>query len=123
MSYLGQVPEALFPFPCRPRFRQALVREASKLRNGALARDFLAIHASWWRPSHDDNGSRSILPRNLLRDALAREAPKHRNGALARDFLANYSSWCLARGRVSSLDGHGGVVRIQSTECFSQELV
>ena len=60
---------------------------------------------------------------SLLRDSLAREAPKHRNGALARDFLANYSSWCLARGRVSSLDGHGGVVRIQSTECFSQELV
>ena len=74
-------------------------------------------------PNYDDNGSRSILPRNLLRDALAREAPKHRNGVLARDSLASYSRWRLARGRVSSLDGHGGVVRVQSTKCFTQELV
>ena len=58
-----------------------------------------------------------------LRDALAGEAPRLKNGALARDVLAIHLSWCFARGRVSSLDGHGGVVRIQNTECFSQELV
>eukprot|EP00959_Pyramimonas_sp_CCMP1952_P337569 7069038-Pyramimonas_sp.AAC.1 len=50
------------------------------------------------------------------------EAPKQRNSALAPDFLANCSGWCFAHLRVSSLGGHSGVVRVQSTECFSQEL-
>ena len=64
------------------------------LRNGALARDFVAIQPSWWRPSHDDKGSLSILLDDLLLEALARAPPPElRNGALARDFLVIQPSW------------------------------
>ena len=81
--------------------RYAQAREAPKLKAGAVARDFLAIQSSGWRPNYDDKGSRSILPHNILRDALDREAPKLKSGALARDFLAIHSSWRVARGFVS----------------------
>ena len=68
--------------------RNALAREGPKLRNGALARGFLAIQSMWWRHNYDDKGSRSTLPYNLFREDLAREPPKLRNGTLARDSLA-----------------------------------
>ena len=53
------------------------------LRNGALARDFVAIQPSWWRPSHDDKGSLSILPHDLLLEALARAPPHPPNSGTA----------------------------------------
>ena len=61
--------------------------------NGALAGDLLASQSNRRKPSYDDNGSRSILPRHFLRDAQAREAPKLKAGAVARNFLAIQSSW------------------------------
>ena len=81
--------------------RDAQAREAPKLKAGTVARDFLALQSSWWRPNYDDKGSRSILPHKIPRDALDKEAPKLKSGALARDFLAVHSSSCVARGLVS----------------------
>ena len=81
--------------------RDAQAREASELKAGAVARNFLAIQSSWWRPNYDDQGSRSILPHDILRDALDREAPKLKSGALARHFIAIHSMWCVTRGLVS----------------------
>eukprot|EP00959_Pyramimonas_sp_CCMP1952_P348205 7293520-Pyramimonas_sp.AAC.1 len=57
----------------------------------------------WRRPSHDDKGSCSIRPHDLLREPLARKAPELRNGALARDFLRDSIKWVEAQLRRQGL--------------------